>query len=104
VRANSALAATKQATQVEVVPEVRTDLYGAVSAITDLAGAPNEFVNQDGMRFDDGRYKAFAEEITGFIPAERQFTDPVRTLAYGTDASFYRLNPKMVVKVRTRWG
>ena len=24
----------------------------------------------------------------------------VRTFAYGTDASFYRLNPKMVVKVR----
>ena len=24
----------------------------------------------------------------------------MRTFAYGTDASFYRLNPKMVVKVR----
>jgi D-lactate dehydrogenase len=34
-----------------------------------------------------------------FIPTARQFTDPVRTLAYGTDASFYRLNPKLVVKV-----
>ena len=31
---------------------------------------------------------------------ERIFTDPVRTFAYGTDASFYRLNPKMVIKVR----
>lgn len=28
----------------------------------------------------------------------------VRTFAYGTDASFYRLNPKMVVKVRTGGG
>ena len=27
--------------------------------------------------------------------------DPVRTLAWGTDASFYRLVPKVVVKVRT---
>ena len=36
-----------------------------------------------------------------FIPKDRQFTDPVRTFAYGTDASFYRLNPKMVVKVHT---
>jgi hypothetical protein len=34
------------------------------------------------------------------VPSARQFTDPVRTFAYGTDASFYRLNPKMVVKVR----
>ena len=32
---------------------------------------------------------------------ERQFTDPVRTFAYGTDASFYRLNPKLVVKVHS---
>lgn len=33
------------------------------------------------------------------VPASRQYTDKVRTFAYGTDASFYRLNPKMVVKV-----
>lgn len=39
------------------------------------------------------------QEISGFIPEARQFTDSVRTFAYGTDASFYRLNPKMVVKV-----
>jgi D-lactate dehydrogenase len=30
------------------------------------------------------------------VPKARQFTDPVHTFAYGTDASFYRLNPKMV--------
>jgi D-lactate dehydrogenase len=36
-----------------------------------------------------------------FVPKARQFTDPVRTFAYGTDASFYRLNPKLVVKVHT---
>ena len=24
----------------------------------------------------------------------------VRTMAYGTDASFYRLNPKLVLKIR----
>lgn len=38
------------------------------------------------------------------MPAERQYTDRVRTFAYGTDASFYRLNPKMVVKARTSLG
>jgi D-lactate dehydrogenase len=57
----------------------------------------------DGHRFEDGRYAAFAAEITEFLPKERQYTDPVRTLAYGTDASFYRLNPKMVVKVGGVW-
>jgi D-lactate dehydrogenase len=55
--------------------------------------------NVDGHRFEDGRYAAFAADIAEFIPKERQYTDAVRTLAYGTDASFYRLNPKMVVKV-----
>jgi hypothetical protein len=37
--------------------------------------------------------------VSQFIGEERIFTDPVRTFAYGTDASFYRLNPKMVIKV-----
>ena len=41
------------------------------------------------------------QEISSFIPEARQFTDAVRTFAYGTDASFYRLNPKMVVKVHS---
>jgi len=59
------------------------------------------FVNEDGKRIEDGRYAAFMKEITEFIPESRQFTDPVRTFAYGTDASFYRLNPRLVVKVHT---
>lgn len=59
------------------------------------------YKNVDGHRFDDGRYKAFMQEISEFIPSARQFTDPIRTFAYGTDASFYRLNPKLVVKVHT---
>ena len=57
--------------------------------------------NIDGYREEDGRYAAFMEEISSFIPQQRQFTDPVRTFAYGTDASFYRLNPKLVVKARS---
>jgi D-lactate dehydrogenase len=40
--------------------------------------------------------------VSQFIGEERIFTDPVRTFAYGTDASFYRLNPKMVIKVGTK--
>eukprot|EP00960_Hanusia_phi_P004813 139661-Hanusia_phi.AAC.2 len=47
----------------------------------------------------EGGYKQFREDIRGIVPDSRVFTDPVRTLAYGTDASFYRLVPKIVVKV-----
>jgi hypothetical protein len=81
------------------VPEISIDLFGAVSAVSAEEVQQGVFKNVDGHRFEDGRYKAFTEEISQFIPEERQFTDAVRTFAYGTDASFYRLNPKMVVKV-----
>lgn len=57
------------------------------------------FKNVDGERHDDGRYQKFMQELQSFIPEKRCFTDKVRTFAYGTDASFYRLNPKLVVKV-----
>jgi D-lactate dehydrogenase len=44
------------------------------------------------------RYQQFLKDIGGLIAPGRVFTDPLRTLAYGTDASFYRLIPKVVVK------
>ncbi len=46
-------------------------------------------------------YRRFLEEARAAIPGERLFCDPLRTLAYGTDASFYRLVPKIVARVRT---
>ncbi len=42
-------------------------------------------------------YKAFEAALGECIPASRVYTDPLRTLAYGTDASVYRLTPKIVV-------
>lgn len=45
------------------------------------------------------RYKKFHAALVAFIPTERIITDPLRLLAYGTDASFYRLVPKIVVNV-----
>jgi D-lactate dehydrogenase len=47
------------------------------------------------------RYQRFLSEISGRIPPDRLFVDPLRTLAYGTDASFYRLVPKIVVRADT---
>lgn len=87
---------------VQPVQAVRTDLYGAVSVVQEgEVVEEGVFKNVDGHRFEDGRYARFAEEVASFIPKERHFSDPVRTFAYGTDASFYRLNPKLVVKVHS---
>ncbi len=44
-------------------------------------------------------YKALLERLSANIPQARLITDPLRTLAYGTDASFYRLVPELIVKV-----
>lgn len=45
-------------------------------------------------------YKKFYDQAKIFIPAKRLITDRFRTLAYGTDASFYRLVPKILVQVK----
>ncbi|WP_338669468.1 FAD-binding and (Fe-S)-binding domain-containing protein [Pseudodesulfovibrio methanolicus] len=42
-------------------------------------------------------YDVIHKELLDFLPKDRVYTDPLRTLAYGTDASFYRLIPKIVV-------
>ncbi|MCC5827709.1 FAD-binding and (Fe-S)-binding domain-containing protein [Alkalimonas sp.] len=43
----------------------------------------------------------FLTAAKALIPAERLIDDPLRTLAYGTDASFYRLIPKLVIKLES---
>ena len=47
-----------------------------------------------------GKYKTLYKQLLKFIDSERIFHDPLHTLAYGTDASFYRLIPKLVIKAR----
>ena len=44
-------------------------------------------------------YAAFVRELGNLIPAPQIITNPLQTLAYGTDASFYRLVPQVVVEV-----
>ena len=44
---------------------------------------------------------AFLRDAERLIPAARRFDDPTSTLAFGTDASFYRLIPKLVVRVES---
>ena len=43
-------------------------------------------------------YKSFLKDIRCFIPKNRIYTDELRRLAWGTDASFYRLTPQIVVR------
>lgn len=49
------------------------------------------------MQFKDSSTNAFYQKISAFIPQNRLFTDPLKTLAWGADASFYRQLPQMVV-------
>ncbi|MDQ7093192.1 FAD-binding and (Fe-S)-binding domain-containing protein [Desulfosporosinus sp. PR] len=46
-------------------------------------------------------FQDFWERVSHCIPVNRRFCDPLYTLAYGIDASFYRLIPKIVLKART---
>jgi D-lactate dehydrogenase len=46
-------------------------------------------------------YLSFRKTIRKTIPETRIISDPLRTLAYGTDASFYRLVPKVVVRAES---
>lgn len=44
-------------------------------------------------------YQDFYREVSQFVPYQRIFIDPLYTLGYGIDASFYRLIPKIVIRV-----
>ena len=48
----------------------------------------------------NGKYKELYEHLILKIDGKRIFHDPLYTLAYGTDASFYRLIPKLVIIVK----
>lgn len=46
-------------------------------------------------------YQLFKEKLSLIINPKRIITNPLQLLAYGTDASFYRLIPKIVVQVHS---
>ena len=47
-----------------------------------------------------GAYLNLYRKLTSTIDKNRIFHDPLYTLAFGTDASFYRLIPKIVIKAK----
>ena len=44
-------------------------------------------------------YDALYRRASAYIPEDRLITDPLRLLTWGTDASFYRLVPRIAVVV-----
>ncbi|MDD5053168.1 MAG: FAD-binding and (Fe-S)-binding domain-containing protein [Sulfuricurvum sp.] len=44
------------------------------------------------------KYLTFYKELSKVLPIDRIYLDEVRKLAWGTDAGFYRLIPKMIVR------
>jgi len=46
-------------------------------------------------------FPALQRELASLLPAERIITDPLRRLAWGSDASFYRLVPQLVLVVES---
>mgnify|MGYP002387704981 FL=1 len=44
-------------------------------------------------------YQLFKDALNHVVDPKRIVTDPLRTFAYGTDASLYRLVPKIVINV-----
>jgi len=45
-----------------------------------------------------GKYQQLYDNLVKILDKKRIFHDPLHTLAYGTDASFYRLIPKLVIR------
>lgn len=48
----------------------------------------------------DKRFEPFVKALSGKIDADRIYTDTLRTFAWGTDASFYRQIPNVVIRSR----
>ena len=51
----------------------------------------------------NGKYKVLYDKLITTIARERVFHDPLYTLAYGTDASFYRLIPRLVIRAKDEY-
>ena len=47
-----------------------------------------------------GNYKILYQQLIQSIDSKRIFHNPLHTVAFGSDASFYRLIPKMVIKAK----
>lgn len=47
----------------------------------------------------NSEHERLCQQLKAHIPESRLIVEPLRRIAYGNDASFYRLSPKLVVKI-----
>ena len=45
-------------------------------------------------------YNAFIDEVRTYVPDDRIYMDQLRRFAWGTDAGFYRMTPKVVIRAK----
>ena len=48
----------------------------------------------------DSKYTEFLREVSRYIDRDRVYTDELRRFAWGTDAGFYRLVPRIVIRAK----
>jgi len=48
----------------------------------------------------NGNFKVLYQQLSSVIDPKRIFYDPLHTLAFGSDASFYRLIPQLIIKAK----
>lgn len=90
----------RQKAGLAAVDDRRDSYFEARNVRVEIAEASG-YRNVDGERIDDGRYTRFKEDVARIVTDDRIITDTIRKFAYGTDASFYRLVPQVVVKVKS---
>ena len=47
---------------------------------------------------EQSQYRQLLQQLKHVVPDDRIYTDELRTLGWGTDASFYHMVPKMVIR------
>ena len=70
-----------------------TFLNGFLCAM--LFGTSDKMLNQSNM---EEKYHRFLEAVRRFVPKDGIYTDELRRFAWGTDAGFYRLVPRIVLR------
>lgn len=75
----------------------RRSLKGSASSQRYAAQAPMPTLEPEAL--PTGGLPQFKRRIADLLPSDRIITDPLRRLALGTDASFYRLTPALVLLV-----
>jgi len=76
-------------------------LFAAKKLQTTTSSLATNLIAKQRTLIMPASYENFAKQLTDFLPSTRIVTDYAKRLAYGVDASFYRLIPKLVLILDT---